>query len=350
MLAALIGAALAALVFSSSALALDHVVLASHEVSLGKALKLPACRKGHKSSRSHPCHLGSRPVYGKGVPDAGWHFSLQLSAKDDGTWPLAVTLKRTTGAVVEQHTYSFTLSAGAVTVAPDLSSATVDTGGQLAQFGSIKLTLSHLGAPSSATPTPGCSGGNWQMRSGRLTGLVRFVADGSYFRTIVETSLPADLSGNTGSAPTCTTFVPPCGHNASLSASVGNNSGGGVGPVIYASTSSTTQGMGLLEFLSTKSRPATISHDLSEMGLPLSDFTEAADLSSASVMTTGSQRFTGSLSFTPSGPTTQGPYPACGAGATYSVRLGTTTGGIQAHFLAIPPPMPALGQSFLSKS
>jgi hypothetical protein len=52
------------------------------------------------------------------------------------------------------------------------------------------------------------------------------------------------------------------------------------------------------------------------------------------------------LSFTANAPPVSGPYPACGG--TFTVSQGVTTGGIVAHFLAIPTPPPAVGASFAS--
>ena len=338
LLVTLTAAALVALALSSSALALDHVVLTTHDVSLKKAAKLPPCKQGQGSSKRHPCR--------QGPPDAGWKFSFQLSAKGDGTWPLAITLRRTTGNVMEAHSYSFTLTSAAVTVSPDLSSLTLNSGRQLGKFGLLQLTFSHPGMPSAATPTPGCTGGHWQTRRGRLVGKIRFVADGRYFGTILESSLPADVSANTGAATSCSTPpLPPCVHGSSLSSTLGTH-----GPVIYVSNSSTARGTMLFEFLSMKSGPASIAHVLTESKLPASDFSLSSDLSKGSASTSGASRFTGSLSFTASGAATKGPYLACGASATFSLAKGTTTGGISGHFLAIPAPAPVLGQSFLSKN
>jgi hypothetical protein len=256
---------------------------------------------------------------------------------------LSVGLRRAVGNTSESHFYGFTLAADSVTVAPDLSSATLDTGTQLGQFGSMMLTFGNAGAFATGTPAFGCTTGTWQMRTGTMTSQVSFVADKTYFQTIVETSLPADVSANTGDPPTCTnTPTGACVHDESLGVSSSPT-----GPFVYAFGGDLANGgTGLFEFMSEKIAPATISHTLREINLPAGDLTVAPDLSSASVSTTGASLFTGSLSFTASAPATSGPYAACGG--MFTTRAGTTTGGIVGHFLAIPATVPLLGQSFLS--
>jgi hypothetical protein len=277
-------------------------------------------------------------------PVAGWKFGFGLSQNADGTWALRVNLAHTAGNASETHAYFFQLVAGSVTVAPDLSTLTLDTGAQLGQFGAIKLTFANPGSLAQATAPAGCTTGTWQTRTGTLTGSVSFVADSSYFKTILETSLPADLTANTSGTPaTCGTGPLTCVHGSSVSASVGQG-----GPTIYASGGQLAQSgsFSLFEFLSEKVGPATIAHILIEGNLPATDLTVAPDLSSATVTTSGASYFTGSLSFTASAPPVSGPYVACGG--TFTVRQGVTTGGIVAHFLAIPPPAPVLGASFAS--
>jgi hypothetical protein len=228
-----------------------------------------------------------------------------------------------------------------VTVAPDLSTLTLDTGAQLGQFGAIKLTLANPGTLTQVTAPAGCTTGTWQMRSGTLTGSVGFVADNSYFKTIAEKSLPADLTANTSGVPaTCGAAPTPCLHGSSVSASPGQG-----GPVIYASGGQLARSgnFSLFEFVPAKTGPASIAHILIEGNLPASDLSVASDLSTATVSTTGSTVFAGSLSFTASVPAVSGPNVACGG--TYTVRQGVTTGGIKWHFLAIPSPAPVLGPS-----
>jgi len=205
----------------------------------------------------------------------------------------------------------------------------------------MKLTFGRVGALTSGTPAAGCTAGTWQMRTGVLRGNVTFVADNTYFKTIVETSLPTDVSANTGETPTCGTPPIPCGHGSGLSVQTSPG-----GPFLYAMFRNGA--FSFLEFLTQTIGPAQIGHSLAESGLPVGDFTAASDLSSATVATTGAKKFTGSLSFAAGGPPSTGPYPACGAGATFNVAKGTTTGGITGHYAAIPAPPPALGPSFLS--
>ncbi|MGZ4398582.1 MAG: hypothetical protein ACXVZ1_09225 [Gaiellaceae bacterium] len=347
------GVVVLALVFSASAFsssaasggarALDHVSIKTHDIVLGKRVSKTLallCKKHQKSTRRHPCRKNS---VGASAPDGGWSFGLSLGQNSDGTWPLTVLLRRQEGSTLEQHFYSFTLAASSVTLASDLSSSTIDTGTQLGQFGSIKLKLGHVGALASMTPVAGCTNGTWQMRTGTMTGKVDFRADKTYFQTIVETSLPTDVSANTSAPATCTAPPLPCTHGSGLSASVGPG-----GPIIYANVEQLASGgsFSLLEFVQEKVAPATISHALNETNLPATDLAIAPDLSSGTATTSGASRFTGSLSFTASLAPTTGPYPACSG--TYTVRQGVTTGGITGHFLAIPPPGPALGQSFAS--
>jgi hypothetical protein len=349
------------------ALALDHVSLVTHDVAVPAAAKPKpsVCKKGQKSTKSKPC-TKPPPVCKKGQkstkkkpctkrllqvadsranpPVAGWTFGLNLSQNADGTWALRLNLAHTAGNAMEEHSYFFQLAASSVTVAPDLSTLTLDTGTQLGQFGAIKLTLANPGALTQATAPVGCTTGTWQTRSGTLTGSVSFAADNSYFKTIVEKSLPADLAANTSGTPaTCGAGPVTCVHGSSLSSTVGPG-----GPTIYASGGGLAQSgsFSLFEFLSVKSGPATIDHILIEGNLPASDLTVAPDLSTATATTTGSAVFTGSLSFAANAPANTGPYPACNS--TYTVRPGVTTGGIVGHFLAIPAPPPALGPSFAS--
>jgi hypothetical protein len=350
-----------------AASALDRVSLVTHDVAVPSAAKkkAPVCKKGQKSTKSRPC-TKAPPVCKKGQkstkskpctkrhlqvsdfranpPVTGWMFGLTLTGKADGTWSLSVTLSHTAGNVNEEHFYSFQLAASSVTVAPDLSTLTLDTGTQMGQFGTIKLTFANPGALAQATAPAGCTTGTWQTRSGTLTGSVSFVADGSYFKTIVETSLPADLTANTSGTPaTCGAGPTTCVHGPSLSASLGQG-----GPVVYASGGQLAQSgsFSLFEFLSQTVGPASVAHVLIEGHLSAGDLTVAPDLSTATVATTGSKAFTGSWSFTASGPANTGPYPACNS--TYTIRPGVTTGGIVGHFLAIPTPAPVLGQSFAS--
>lgn len=115
----------------------------------------------------------------------------------------------------ESHSYLFSLTADAVSVAQDLSTLTINTGTQLGQYGSVQLSLSNVGALAAANLPAGCTSGTWQMRSGTLTGALTFVADGTYFKTLTETSLPADLTANTsGVAATCGVPQSTCTHES----------------------------------------------------------------------------------------------------------------------------------------
>ena len=333
------------------ALALDRVSLVTDGVavpSAAKSKKPPLCKKGQKSTKKKPCtkrrlqtaDLRANP------PIAGWIFAFGLSQNTDGTWTLRVNLSRAVGHASETHSYFFQLAASSVTVAPDLSTLTLDTGTQLGQFGAIKLTFANPGSLAQATAPAGCTTGTWQTRAGTLKGSVSFVADHSYFKVILEKSLPADLTANTSGTPaSCGQGPLTCLRGSSVSASLGQG-----GPIIYASGGQLAQSgsFSLFEFLSQKVGPATIAHALIEGSLPATDLTVASDLSSATVKTTGASHFTGSLSFTANAPAVSGPNVACGD--TYTVRQGVTTGGIVAHFLAIPLPAPVLGPSFASRN
>jgi len=227
-------------------------------------------------------------------------FGLTLSGNADGTWALRVNLAHTAGNASETHAYFFQLAASSVTVAPDLSTLTLDTGTQLGQFGVIKLTFANPGSLAQATAPAGCTTGTWQTRSGTLAGTVSFVADNSYFKTIVEKSLPADLTANTSGTPAnCGTGPLTCVHGSSLSSSVGQG-----GPTIYATGGQLAQSgsFSLFEFLSQTVGPATIAHILIEGNLPATDLNVAPDLSTATVTTSGATSFTGSLSFTANAP------------------------------------------------
>jgi len=338
-----------------AALGVDHFSLTTHDVAVPssvkpkpKTKKPPVCKKGQKSTKKKPCTKRKLAVADARAnpPVAGWSFNLGLNQNDDGTWGLRLNLSRTAGNVNEEHAYSFQLDASSVTVAPDLSTLTLDTGTQMGQFGAIKLTLANPGALTQASTPSGCTTGTWQTRSGTLAGSVDFAADGSYFKTIVEKSLTADMTANTSGTPaTCGAGSTPCVHGSSVSASLAIG-----GPVIYASGGQLAQSgsFSLFEFYSVKSGPASIAHILIEGNLPASDLTVAPDLSTASVATTGSKAFTGSLSFTANARANTGPYPACNS--TFTVRAGVTTGGIVGHYLAIPPPAPVVGTAFASSN
>jgi hypothetical protein len=341
-----------------SVLAAEHVSLQTHEVALAASekpksrKKPPVCKKGQKSTKKKPCtkpkakrHLLVSDARAN-PPVAGWTFGLGLTANADGTWALRLDLTHRAGNATEEHSYFFQLAASSVTVASDLSTLTLDTGTQMGQFGTVKLAFANPSALAQATAPVGCTTGTWQTRSGTLTGSVSFVADGSYFKTIVERSLPSDLTANTSGTPaTCGAAPTPCVHGASLSASPAQG-----GPVIYASGGQHAQSgsFSLFEFISEKIGPASIAHILIEGNLPASDLTVAPDLSTATVATTGSASFTGSLSFTATAPVISNPDVACGG--TYSLRQGVTTGGIAGRYLAIPSPAPVLGTTFVSSN
>ncbi len=333
-----------------SVLAAEHVSLQTHDVALAASMtpkpkkKPPVCKKGQKSTRKKPCtkpkakrHLLVSDARAN-PPVAGWTFGLGLTANADGTWALRLNLTHRAGNATEEHSYFFQLAASSVTVASDLSTLTLDTGTQMGQFGTVKLAFANPGALAQATAPVGCTTGTWQERSGTLTGSVNFVADGSYFKTIVEKSLPSDLMGNTSGTPAaCGPGPTTCAHGSYLTTSAGQG-----GPAVYASGGQFAQSgsFSLFEFLSQTVGPATIAHILIEGNLPASDLTVAPDLSTATVATTGSTAFTGSLSFTAGAPAS-GPSAPCGG----TFRQGVTTGGIVGHFLAIPAPAPVLGQS-----
>ena len=331
----------------------DHLILNTKQVAVAPATvakpkpkpkpKPPFCKKGQKSTKKKPCRKRKPQVAGSAAnpPVAGWTFGMTLTQRPDGTWGLALAYNHRAGNTTEFHTYLFSLTADAVSAAQDLSMLTIDTGTQLGQFGSVKLTLSNVGAPSAANPLPGCTTGTWQTRSGTLSGALTFVADGTYFKTVKLTSLPADLTANTsGVASTCGTPPATCSHVSLIF-------GGGSGSGFFEALSSA--GQTTLLFVRTQnSAPATITDFLQLTGLPASDLTVASDVSTGAVATDGaSPSFTGSLSFARTGSTTTGANAACG-GTPLAFAQGALTGNIAVHFLTgleiAAPLTPATGE------
>ncbi len=352
-----------------AAFALDRVSLVTHDVAVPSSAKPkkkpPVCKKGQKSTKSKPCtkpppvcKKGQKSTKGKpctkrllqvvdsraNPPVAGWMFGFGLSQNTDGSWSLSVSLSRTVGNATETHRYAFQLAASSVAVASDLSTLTLDTGAQLGQFGVIKLTFANPGSLTPGTAPFGCTTGTWQTRAGTLTGSVSFAADSSYFKTIVEKSLPADLTANTSGTPaTCGTGPPPtCTHSTSIFAGNPTIASGAFIAIL------TNGQLELVEELAQSIAPAQILHVLTETNVPTSDLTAAADSSTGAVTTGGaSPWFTGSLNFTASGPpTTFGAGAPC-AGGTFT--QGTVAGSLVAHFAAIPATTLTTGTSLLDQ-
>jgi hypothetical protein len=176
--------------------------------------KIPLCKKGQKSTKKKPCR--TRKLQAETVranpPAAGWKFSLRATQNDNGSWGLALEYMRIVGNATEDHTYSFQLAPGSVSVADDLSTFTLATGTQLGQFGAVTMSLAAAGALQPVPAQPGCTETN-QTRSGTLRGTVRFVADSTYFKVLVESALPVSIVANTsGAPPTCDTPPPACNH------------------------------------------------------------------------------------------------------------------------------------------
>lgn len=347
-----ISAVVVSLLCCGSVFAADHIVLTSHEVALKAAggKPPPVCHRGQRSTRKHPCRKGRRTSVldaASNPPAGGWQFGLGLTQNADGTWRLSLSLSQTTGAVMEQHVYGFQLPAEAVTVASDLSSAKLDTGTAMGQFGSVRLTFAQAGPLAAANPSIFCSGGTWQTRTGSLSGTVDFATGSSYFRTVLESKLTADVTANTGSPPTCQSNPPPpttCTHESQLVASAGST-----GPYLYASVSNppapgTPPGLQLFEFATERVGPATISHALTESGLPVGDLTLASDLSTGTIKTTGATRFSGSITFTATGELATIPSAVCGG--TSMSRQGTTAGDLAVHYAAPVDAAPVVGSGF----
>ena len=307
------------------------------DVAVAAAAKpLPICKKKQKSTKKKPCRKKPKKFSAlrANPPVAGWKLGLFVSHSNDGMWALSVRLARTSGNVTERHFYAFRLAASCVTVGPDLSTATIDTGTQLGQFGAIKLTFGNVGALGAGTAVPGCTG-NWQKRTGTLTGSIRFVANSTYFKTILRTSVPATLNANIGPLPTCKAQPPACVHTTLLAV------GTFTGASNFFEAFNTAGVLTFVGFFTQTVGPAIETHVLSETNLPASDFSTAADLSSATVSTTGAKAFTGSLNYTAGGPATKFPNAGCG-GTPASFTQGTATGGISAKFAAIPAAQPPL--------
>jgi hypothetical protein len=330
------------------ALALDRVSLVTHDVAVPSAAKPkkkpPVCKKGQKSTKRKPCRKRRVQVADSRAnpPVAGWAFGFGLSQNTDGTWSLRVGLTRTVGNANETHTYLFQLAASSVTVAPDLSTLTLDTGAQLGQFGAIKLTFANPGSLAQGTAPSGCTTGTWQTRTGTLTGSVSFVADSSYFKTILEKSLPADLTANTSGTPaTCGTPTPTCLHSTLFLAGDVSNASGAFNAIL------TNGQLTLRAVLGQAIAPAQVFHVLSVANVPTSDLTAAADASTGAVTTGGaSPWFTGSLNFTAAAPPTPFTSAACG-GTPGSLAPGTANGSLVAHFAAIPATTLSAGTALL---
>ena len=334
---------------SRSSTAVDRLLVTTHPVAVPAAViakpkaKAPLCMKGQKSTKTKPCRK-RRPAVVRSVanpPVAGWTFGMTITQYADGTWGLGLTYADKAGNTTETHSFLFKLSGDSVVVAPDLSTLTINTGTQMGQFGAVSLTLSNVTALAQGARPAYCTTGTWQTRSGTLTGTLRFVADGTYFKSLAETSLAADLSANTSGAPaTCGNLPPTCVHE-SLIYGGDPNTGSGLYEA-YTEGGKTT----VLAILSQAIAPAQVTHYLITTGLPGSDLTVAADLSTATLATDGAApSFTGSLSFARTGAATTFSNATCG-GTTASFVPGTTTGsGIVAHFLAITALTLPLGNS-----
>lgn len=320
----------------------DETVNTEDAAVAAAAKLLPICKKKQKSTPKKPCRKKPKKFSAlrANPPVAGWKFGFFVSHANNGTWALSVRLARVNGNVTERHFYAFQLAAGSVTVAPDLSTTTIDTGTQLGQFGAIKVTLGNPSGLSAGTGVPGCTG-NWQKRTGTLTGSIRFVANSTYFKTILRTSMPATLNANIGPPPTCKAQPPACTHATLLIV------GTFTGASNFFEAFNTAGVITFVDFFTQTVGPATETHVLSETNLPASDFSPAADLSAATVSTTGAKAFTGSLSYTAGGAATKFPNSACG-GTPASYTQGTAAGGITAKFAAIPavqaPLTPALAE------
>ena len=311
---------------------LEGVFLKTRDVAVRSTGKAPLCKKGQKSTKRRPC---GNPA------GTGWTFGFALSEGGDGSSTLTVTYSHRTGKAIEVHSYTFLLRPNSLTVAPDLSSLTLDTGTQLGRFGAIKMTFANPGSLAPVAVGPTCSGGKWQARTGMLEGALRFAADRTYFRTLVESSLPAKLSGNTSGEPQMCGHPPPtCIHDTFLSS-------GAAAAEFYASVMDAKLSL-VADFAQTIA-PAQVVHALSATGLAVSGLTVAPDLSSGTLAPADARpAFTGSLDFTGSQPTRSFPNPVCGANTSSS--WGTVSGDLVAHFTAIPAAPLSLGSAYVQVS
>ena len=237
----------------------------TEDVDVAAAVKpLPFCKKKQKSTKKHPCRKKPKAsaAFRENPPIAGWKFGFFVSHSANGTWALSVRLTRTKGNVHRAPLLRFPLSADSVVVAPDLSSGTIDTGTQLGQFGAIKVTFGNPTGLVTGTAVPGCAG-NWQKRTGALTGSIRFVADSTYFKTIVRTSMPTTLNANIGAPPTCATPPTTCTHTTFFTTGIFS------GTANFFEAFNTAGVLSYVDFVTQAVGPATETHVLTETNLPV---------------------------------------------------------------------------------
>jgi len=224
----------------------------------------------------------------------------------------------------QSHSYSFTLPATTLTVAPHMAGGSIKTGTGMAKQGAISMSLKKL--TDIQLTSDDC--GTTKTRTGSLQGSFRLVADTSFFHTVKQSSLPATLTKRVAT-PGCSQPNPPCTPGTTLSSSNAKRN-------MFLSASRTPSKTGpptVSEFLSyvqnpTASAPATISHLIQVSGAPKTALSPSADLTTATLNgSVGKPYLTGSVAF--SGNTTSG---ACSKTLNRVISTGTVTGKLVAHF------------------
>jgi len=232
---------------------------------------------------------------------------------------LTVSLERKAGQATQYHQYTFKLSATALKIAPDLSSASLTTGTKLAGFGSIKMNFVQPGKLTSMTEC----GATYTGRPGQLTGTLRLVLDNTYFKTVVEQAIPAKLTRGNGTANCGSTST---GKKSGLTLTAMSPGGGATGPVFDA-TKSPANGVSEMFIVSEQRAPAIISHSIVAPA-GASAFTAASDLTSAHVDgTPGAPFLSGALTFASATPAM--------AAAGCKTGTGQLTGSLIGHFDSI---------------
>jgi hypothetical protein len=265
-------------------------------------------------------------------PVAVHGYQLTLIASSGASASLTVNLVRKAGGATQTHVYSFKLSPSALKVAPRLASASLVTGTQLGGFGAVTMRLARAGKLTRGTSC----GATFSGRSGTLAGSLRLVLDTTFFRTVVERSLPARLSSGT-SKLTCAP-PPPTRNQPGLTLTALPSSTGAGGPIF---TAAKTAAGAVTEafFVSEQRAPASITHSIVAKAAA-SAFTAAADLSSAHLDGgAGAPFLGGALDFAAQAPAQSA------AGCTQAV--GQLSGSLVGHFDSIGDQTAGSGTGFL---
>jgi len=263
------------------------------------------------------------------VPAKGYGMSLFLTETDGAsTASLTITFSRTAATgrhPTQSHSYSFSLPAGVLDVAPKLAKASIHTGTGMGDEGAISMELKKLGEIQ--VTRSGC--GTTKTRAGTLGGAFKLIADSTFFGTVKESSLPATLTksvgtpGCGGSNPTCTAGTTLTSTSSKrhmfLNVSRTPNPSGGA---TVAETVSYVQSP-------TKSRPVNVSHSISVSGAPKKALDFSSDLTSASLNgSVGKPFLTGTLAFAGN----PSPPGACSKALDSTISTGTVKGKLIAHF------------------